>query len=104
MASVSKQASNAPADPPRESHVEIYESDTGVVRTYQTENLKNKKLSDMLKVPVQKWKMHADVILPADHESGEGPVQIASVPIPLSMAMRRSILGQDQNIYVTTRV
>ncbi|KAI0863774.1 hypothetical protein F4860DRAFT_511667 [Xylaria cubensis] len=88
-----------------EKQIRVYETDTGVCKMYQMKDLeKSNPSSSMLKVPVQKWRMRADVILHGDHERGLGPVQIASVPIPFLMAVQRSILGQEKSIYVTSRV
>lgn len=58
----------------------------------------------MVKIRVEKWKMRADIVIPRDQNSIEGKVQIASVPVSLSMALQRSILGQEKIIYVTRRV
>ncbi|KAF2969799.1 hypothetical protein GQX73_g3752 [Xylaria multiplex] len=107
MTSDSAQPSNVHLrDLAGEKRIEVYEYETGSMRTHQMEDLKNSTddSSTILKVPVQKWKMHADIIVPARKDSGEAPVQIASVPIPLSMAVKRSVFGQDKSIYATTRV
>lgn len=66
--------------------------------------LDKRKQPTMMKVPIQKWTMRADVIVPDDEKTGRGSVQIASVGISLSTAVRRSIFGQEQSIYVTSRV
>ncbi|GAP85868.1 hypothetical protein SAMD00023353_1401700 [Rosellinia necatrix] len=104
MYAPSRHASNVPFDRIKERHIKIYEFDTGVSRTYRTKKLGSTKPANILKVPVQKWTMRADVILPGDEDLGEGPVQVASVPVPFSMAVSRSIFGQDRCIYVTGRV
>lgn len=62
------------------------------------------KQSTMLKVPIQKWKLRADIIIAGDEKAKTGSVQIASVGISLSTAVRRSVFGQDQSIYVASRV
>ncbi|KAI1127765.1 hypothetical protein F5Y10DRAFT_265783 [Nemania abortiva] len=88
-----------------ERHIEIYELESRVVKTYQVGELqKQNSPPSLTRVPVQKWTMRADIILPFDHEAKKGPVRIASVPIPFSMAVQRSIFGQEKSIYVAPRV
>ncbi|KAI1132541.1 hypothetical protein F5Y10DRAFT_260963 [Nemania abortiva] len=85
--------------------IEVYETRTGVRRTCKMKDLGNSKSKMLWEIPVEKWKMSVAIIVgPEDEKSKKGKVQIASVPIPLSMAVQRSIFGQDRNIYATTRM
>jgi hypothetical protein len=54
-----------------------------------------------MQVPVQRWKNRVEVVVPGGE--GEGAVQIASVKVPLSMAIKRSFFNSDESIYVADR-
>ncbi len=105
--------------------VRVYEHEAGTMRIYQRSTLRSRgKLRSpptnpsaaqrtdpcgvgdsptILKIPVPKWTMRVGVVLPGDEQTGEGSIQIASVGIPLMVAVRRSVFGQDENIYATGR-
>ncbi|KAJ8126335.1 hypothetical protein O1611_g7301 [Lasiodiplodia mahajangana] len=88
----------------REKRVYVYETETGEAGTFSTEILKRAGCSSIWKIPVPKWTTHVDFVLLSDKAIMKGPVTIASVPIPLSMALRRSIIGQERSIYAVSRV
>ncbi|KAJ8125893.1 hypothetical protein O1611_g7747 [Lasiodiplodia mahajangana] len=79
--------------------IKLYETETGVMRTYRTKGLV--ALGDLLQVPVEKWQRRIFIIVPGGE--GQGPVPIASVRVSFWIAFKRTVFDTDERIYVTTR-